>query len=162
MTDRPRTREGLDRAALPAAARWVLAAETKLRTAGLPPALRRGDDPSTPSRGFLLAVMAAVGAVTAFVLVRFPDSPGLGIAFAPVAAVLWAGTIVGLEPGRLARARFGPWFPAVGAWLGVLFVIEVFVRGLAEPRAAATALEAALAVTSGIVAWGKARLDVET
>ncbi len=162
MPDRPWTREGLDPAALPAAARWVLEAETKLRNAGLPPLLRRDDDPSTPSLSFLIAVMLGVGAATAFVFAGMRESPGLGIAFAPVAAALWAGTIVGLEPGRLARARLGPWLPAAGAWLAVLGVLEILLLGWARPRAGVTVLQTALAVASGLVAWGKARLDLES
>lgn len=155
-------REGLDPATLPAAARWVLAAETKLRDAGLPPLLRRDDDPSRPSPSFLIAVMLGVGAATAFVLAGMREAPGLGIALAPVAAALWAGTIVGLEPGRLARARLGPWLPAAGTWLAVVGVLEVLLLGWSRPSAGATVLQTALAVAAALVAWGKARLDMET
>lgn len=158
----PVTVRELDPRSLPAPARWVLVAETRLRSAELPPALRRDDDPSTPSRAFLLAVMLGVGGVTAFVLAGLRQSPGLAIALAPVAVVLWAGTIVALEPGRLARPRLGPWLPAASAWLGVLFVLEVLVRGWASPRVGATVLQTALAGAAGLVAWGKARLDHES
>lgn len=151
----------MDPETLPVVARWVLKAETSIRNAELPPILRRDDDPTTPSRGFLLAVILGVGGVTLFVLVRLPKSPELGVAMLPVAAGLWGGRIISLKPGRLARPRFGPWLPAVGAWLGALFVLEVLGQGWIRPRTGATLLQTALAVVAGLVAWGKAWLDHE-
>lgn len=154
-------RESVDPATLPAAARWVLAAETTLRDGELPPALRRDDDPHTPSRAFLLVVMLGVGVGTVVVLFAAPAASVLRLLAAPLVLALWAGKVVTIEPGRLAGMRMGPWLPAAGWWFGALLFLEVFLEGFAEPRAAATALEATLAVAAGLVAWGKARLDLE-
>lgn len=152
---------GRDPAELPVAARLVLRAERRLRGGKLPRFMRRGGHPSTPSRGTLLLIMVAAGSGAVLLLSALPSRPALRVVSGPAVAAVWAGALVAVEPGRLSSRRFGPWLPAVGWWLSGLVVLELFVEGLARPRFGATVLQTVLMGAMGLVAWGKARIDLD-
>ena len=151
-------RRDVDPAELPVAARWVLRWERRLRHGPAPAFLRSDQGSESPSRATLLLVMICT-AGGALLVVRAPAGSALRWLGAPVSALLYGGAVAGMEPGKLARPRFGPWVPAALSWLAGLAVLEAMLEGWTRPRPAVTALETVLAAGMGLVAWGKARLD---
>lgn len=153
-------RPEVDAGELPAAARWVLRWERRLRHGPAPAFLRSDGDPRSASRRALLLVMVLTAGGTLLVLTA-PAASTLRWLGAPAATLVYGGAVAALEPGTLARRRLGPWGPAALSWLAGLVVLETFLEGFSRPRPAVTSLEAVLAAGMGLAAWGKARLDHE-